>query len=159
MSKRKKDPIVPTNEQSGISRRKFVKTAATVAAVTAVVPLEPLLGVAGSQAEASTIDYESNQRTNASFLYRRRVAQDNKIDIGEVPDNGDRARFTDFSALHSKALRHDALGVPNRASYLTFIDALESETFSGLQNVDVGTPGGGPNSKLNGPATSFAFDL
>ena len=28
-----------------------------------------------------------------------------------------------------------------------------------LQNVIVGTPGGGPNSRLNGPATSFAFDL
>lgn len=159
MSKEKKDPIVSKTEQSGISRRNFVKTAATIAAVTAVVPLEPLLGVEGSQAEASTIDYESNQRTNASFLYRRRVAQDNKIDIGEVPDNGDRARFTDFSALHSKALRHDALGVPNRVSYQSLIDALESETFTGLQNVNVGTPGGGPNSKLNGPATSFAFDL
>ena len=32
------------------------------------------------------------------------VAQENKIDVGVLPDNGDRARYNDFSALHSKAL-------------------------------------------------------
>ncbi|HEY2971897.1 MAG TPA: twin-arginine translocation signal domain-containing protein [Pyrinomonadaceae bacterium] len=159
MDKAKMDPIISQTEKLRISRRKFVKGAATVAAVAATVPLEPFLGGQGSIAEASTIPYESNKRTNDSFLYRRRVAQNNKIDIGVLPDNGDRARFTDFSALHSKALRHDNLGVPNRNSYQSLIDGLQSETFSGLQNVIVGTPGGGPNSRLNGPATSFAFDL
>lgn len=159
MEKENKDPITSKTKQSKISRRNFVKSAATVAAVAATVPLKPLLGDHGSIAEASTIPYQSNKRTNDSFLYRRRVAQENKIDIGVVPDNGDRAAFTDFSALHSKALRHDGLGVPNKISYQSLLDALESETFDGLQNVDVGTPGGGPNSKLNGPDTSFAFDL
>jgi hypothetical protein len=159
MDKAKKDPIISKSEKPRIGRRNFVKGAATVAAVTATVPLQPFLAGQGSIAEASTIPYQSNTRTNNSFLYRRRTAQDNKIDIGVVPDNGDRARFTDFSALHSKALRHDGLGVPNRISYQSLLDALESETFAGLQNVVVGTPGGGPNSKLNGPDTSFAFDL
>lgn len=159
MEKENKDPITSKTKQSRISRRNFVKSAATVAAVAATVPLKPLLGDPGSIADASTIPYESNKRTNDSFLYRRRVAQENKIDIGVVPDNGDRAAFKDFSALHSKALRHDGLGVPNKVSYQSLLDALESETFTGLQNVDVGTPGGGPNSKLNGPDTSFAFDL
>jgi hypothetical protein len=159
MEKENKDPITSKTKKSKISRRNFVKSAATVAAVAATVPLKPLLGDPGSIAEASTIPYQSNKRTNDSFLYRRRVAQENKIDIGVVPDNGDRATFTDFSALHSKALRHDGLGVPNKISYQSLLDALESETFDGLQNVVVGTPGGGPNSKLNGPDTSFAFDL
>ncbi len=159
MDKLKMDPIISQTEKSRISRRKFVKGAATVAAVAATVPLEPFLGGQGSIAEASTIPYESNKRTNDSFLYRRRVAQNNKIDIGVLPDNGDRAKFTDFSALHSKALRHDGLGVPNQNSYQSLIDGLEKETFEGLQNVIVGTPGGGPNSRLNGPDTSFAFDL
>jgi hypothetical protein len=159
MEKENKDPITSKTKKSKISRRNFVKSAATVAAVAATVPLKPLLGDPGSIADASTIPYESNKRTNDSFLYRRRVAQENKIDIGVVPDNGDRAAFKDFSALHSKALRHDGLGVPNKVSYQSLLDALESETFTGLQNVDVGTPGGGPNSKLNGPDTSFAFDL
>ncbi|HYV09501.1 MAG TPA: hypothetical protein VE980_01120 [Pyrinomonadaceae bacterium] len=159
MDKPKNDPTNSKIEKSRISRRKFVKGAATIAAVTATVPLKPLLGGPGSTAEASTIDYESNKRTNDSFIYRRNVAILNKINIGEVPDNGDLTRFTDFSANYSKALRHDGLGVPNRQSYQSLIDALTSETFQGLNNVIVGTPGGGPNSKLNGPATSFAFDL
>jgi hypothetical protein len=159
MNKGKKDPIASKSEKSGVSRRNFVKGAATIAAAAATIQLKPILGSTDSTAEASTIDYESNQRTNDSFQYRRNVALANKINIGEVPDNGDLLKFKDFSALHSKALRHDGLGVPNQLSYQSLIDALTSETFTGLQNVIVGTPGGGPNSRLNGPATSFAFDL
>ena len=159
MKKEKKDPSTSKTEKSQVSRRNFVKGAATLAAAAATVPLKPFVGGPGSTADASTIPYESNKRTNDSFLYRRRVAQDNKIDIGVVPDNGDRARYKDFSALHSKALLHNGLGVPNQASMQSLLDALEAESFEALQNVIVGTPGGGPNSKLNGPATSFAFDL
>lgn len=159
MDKPKEDPITSKIEKSRISRRKFVKGAATIAAVTATVPLKPLLGGPGSTAEASTIDYEANKRTNDSFIYRRNVAILNKINIGEVPDNGDLTNFTDFSANYSKALRHDALGIPNKQSYQSLIDALTSETFQGLNNVIIGTPGGGPNSKENGPASAFAFDL
>ncbi len=159
MDKAKKDPITSQTEKSRISRRNFVKGAATIAAVAATVPLKPLINGQGSVAEASTIPYQSNKRTNDSFIYRRNTAIANKINIGVLPDNGDRAAFTDFSPLYSKALRHDGLGVPNRVSYQSLIDGLQSETFSGLQNVIVGSPGGGPNSRLNGPATSFAFDL
>jgi len=163
MDNPKKDPNNSNTRKLSISRRIFVKGAATVAAVTASVPLQPLLGGSQSTAQASTIDYEANKRTNDSFIYRRNTAIINKINVGELPDNGDRARYADFSALHSKALRHDALGVPNQASYQTLINALESDEnmFQALQNVDVGNPNplGGPNSKLNGPDTSFAFDL
>ena len=159
MKKEKKDPITPNTGKSPVSRRNFVKGAATLAAAAATVPLKPLLGGPGSIVEASTIPYESNKRVNDSFLYRRRVAQDNKIDVGLLPDNGDRARYKDFSALHSKALQHSGLGVPNSTSMQSLLNALEDESFTSLQNVIVGTPGGGPNSRLNGPATSFAFDL
>ena len=159
MDNSKMDPNTSKTQKSRFSRRKFVKGAATIGAVTAIIPLKPLLGGPGSTAEASTIDYQSNTRANDSFIYRRNTAIIDKINIGEVPDNGDLLRFTDFSANYSKALRHDALGVPNHASYQSFIDALTSETFQGLQTVSVGTPGGGPNSKMNGPDTSFAFDL
>lgn len=159
MKKEKEDPITPNTGKSQVSRRKFVKGAATLAAAAATVPLKPFLGGPGSTADASTIPYESNKRTNDSFLYRRRVAQENKIDVGLLPDNGDRARYKDFSALHSKALAHNGLGVPNQVSMQSLLDALEDESFEALQNVIVGTPGGGPNSRLNGPAGSFAFDL
>ena len=159
MEKGKKDPIVSRSEASKVSRRNFVKGAATLAAAASVIPLKPLAGGPGSTAEASTVPYQSNQRANDSFLYRRRVAQDNKIDIGVRPDNGDRARYNDFSALYSKALPHNGLGKPNQVAYLAFLNALEDESFVALNNITVGTPGGGPNSKLNGPATAFAFDL
>ena len=159
MDTEKKDPIVSKAEKSKLSRRNFVKGAATIAAAAATVPLKPLAGGQGSTAEASTVPYQSNERANDSFQYRRRVAQENKIDIGVRPDNGDKARYTDFSGLHTKALPHNGLGVPNQSAMLTFLNALEDESFQALQNIVVGTPGGGPNSKLNGPATAFAFDL
>lgn len=159
MDKPKKDPVVSKMDKTKVSRRNFVKGAATVAAAAAIVPLKPLIGGAGSTADASTVPYTSNTRTNASWLYRRRVAQDNKIDVGLLPDNGDRARYNDFSGLYSKALQHNGLGVPNQASMQSLLNALEDESFDSLQNVIVGTPGGGPNSRLNGPDGSFAFDL
>src|SRR5688572_6762937 len=159
MKKEKRDPITSKTEKSQVSRRNFVKGAATLAAAAATVPLKPLLGGPGSSADASTIPYQSNTRTNDSFQYRRRVAQENKIDVGILPDNGDRARYKDFSALHTKALQHSGLGVPNQSSMQSLLDALEDESFTSLQNVIVGTPGGGPDSRLNGFATSFAFDL
>ena len=159
MKKEKKDPITSKTEKSQVSRRNFVKGAATLAAAAATVPFKPLLGGPGSSADASTIPYQSNTRTKDSFQYRRRVAQENKIDVGVLPDNGDRARYKDFSALHTKALQHNGLGVPNQSSMQSLLNALEDESFESLQNVIVGTPGGGPNSRLNGPATSFAFDL
>jgi hypothetical protein len=158
-----KDPNISKTLKPRLSRRNFVKGAATVAAVTATVPLKPLLGGPGSSAQASTIDYEANKRVNDSFIYRRNTAVINKINVDELPDNLDRVRYSDFSALHSKALRHDALGVPNQLSYQSLINALESDEnmFQALQNVDVANPNplGGPNSKLNGPDTSFALDL
>jgi hypothetical protein len=159
MKKEEKNRTTSNTEKSQVSRRNFVKGAATLAAAAATVPLKPLLGGPGSIADASTIPYQSNQRTNDSYLYRRRVAQDNKIDVGVLPDNGDRARYSDFSALYSKALQHNGLGVANQASMLSLLNALEAESFDSLQSVIVGTPGGGPNSRLNGPAGSFAFDL
>jgi hypothetical protein len=159
MKKEKKDPITSNTQKSQVSRRNFVKGAATLAAAAATVPLKPLIGGQGSTAEASTIPYNSTSRARNSFQYRRRVALENRVDLGELPDNGDRVKFPDFSALHTKALLHDGLGVPDNASMQSLLKALEDESFTSLQNVIVGTPGGGPNSRLNGPATSFAFDL
>src|SRR5215213_1530303 len=127
MDKSKKDSSTSKTQKSRFSRRNFVKGAATIAAVSATIPLKPLLGGPGSTAQASTIDYEANKRVNDSFIYRRNTAVTNQINVGELPDNGDRARYADFSALHSKALRHDALGVPNQSSYQTLINALESD--------------------------------
>ena len=142
-----------------ISRRNFVKGAATIATAAAAVPLEPLLGGKKSVAEASVIDYSSSNRANASFNYRKSMAQSQKINVGGQADNGDAARFTDFSCSFSKALLHDGLGVPNAAAMLSLKTALATGRHSDFENIGVGTPGGGSQSKLNGPQVALAFDL
>lgn len=142
-----------------VSRRNFVKGAATIATLAASIPLEPLLGGKESVAEASVIDYNSSLRTNASFNYRKGMAQAEKINIGAQPNNGDTARFTDFSCSYSKALLHDGLGVPNAAAMLSLKNALTTGDHLDFETIVIGTPGGGPNSKLNGPQGALAFDL
>jgi hypothetical protein len=87
------------------------------------------------------------------------MAQAQKINVGGQADNGDAARFRDFSCSFSKALLHDALGVPNAAAMLSLKTALATGRQSDFGNIGVGTTGGGPNSKLNGPQVALAFDL
>jgi hypothetical protein len=155
----KPDLTRSNTETKKVSRRTFVRGAATIATVAAAVPLEPLIGGKGSVAEASVIDYNSANRANASFNYRKSMAQAQKINIGGQADNGDTARFTDFSCSYSKALLHDGLGVPNAAAMLSLKNALKTGDHSDFENIVVGTSGGGPNSKLNGPQVALAFDL
>ncbi len=145
------------------SRRSFlgkVGMGGAAAVALAAVPLEPLIEGKHGQAEASTVSYRSNNRANDSFNYRKGTAINEKIDVGVLPDNGDVRRFLDYSALYSKGLEHDALGIPNQASYQSLLHALTTGQFSDFQNILVGNPGGsGPNALLNGPEGGLAFDL
>ena len=144
------------------SRRKFLGNVSgvAVAAVTAgAIGLEPLLGGKESVAEASVVPYRSEGREDKSFKLRVSTANAEKIDVGQQPDNGDATRFTDFSGSYSKASLHDGLGVPNAASWLSLKHALHTGEFSDFEAIIVGTPGGGPNSKHNGPQGALAFDL
>ena len=159
MDNEKKDLTGPETETGKVTRRNFVKGAVTVAAVAAAVPIEPLLGGKHSVAEASVVPYGSAARAAASFNYRTNTAQAENIDVGVQPDNGDATTFTDFSGSYSKALLHDGLGVPNATSWLSMKNALTTGSFLDFENIIVGTPGGGPNSKLNGPQVALAFDL
>ncbi len=144
---------------AGISRRNFVKTAATIAAVAASVPLEPLLGGKESVADAANGNSNSSSRMNDCFNYRKNMALAERNNVGIQADNGDAARFTDFSGSYSKALLHDNLGVPNAAAWLSLRSAFASSSPADFSNIIVGTPGGGANSKLNGPQLALAFDL
>lgn len=79
------------------------------------------------------------------------------IDIyGSVRDHSDATRFTDFSGSYSKALLHDALGVPNADAFNNLKHALNRADY--FENVILGRSGGGPNSK-NGSKYASAFDL
>lgn len=145
--------------KNNVSRRKFIKSATTAAAVATTVTLEPLFGGKASQAEASVISYDETSRASSSKSYRVTTAKNEDVNPGVFADNGDKTLVTDFSALYSKALPHDGLGVPNGSAYQSFENALQAGTFAALQNITVGTPGGGPNSLENGPAGAFALDL
>src|SRR5262249_3659701 len=112
-----------------------------------------------SVAEASSGNSDSPGRMNACFNYRKSTAQAERINVGVQPDNGDAARFTDFSGSYSKALLHDGLGVPYAAAWLSIRNALSTGNPADFANIIVGTPGGGPNSRLNGPQGALAFDL
>ena len=154
---------VPKNTVSEIvarkvSRRKFVGGGAAAAA-TAGIPLWPFLGGRESTLAASVVPYDPNQRMQDSFKYRMNTAQEERVKTTEQPDNGDSERFTDFSGNYTKALMHDGLGLPNKAAVESLIKALQSGEFSDFENILVGTPGGGPNSKENGPQGALALDL
>jgi hypothetical protein len=151
-----------TQEPENPGRRSFLGKVGGVAAVAATassIMLKPLLGGKDAVADASVVGYGSGLRARACSNYRISTAQVQDINVGVQPDNGDIAQFTDFSAMYSKALLHDSLGLPNARSWSSMKNALMTGSFSAFQNVIVGTPGGGPNSKLNGPQGSLAFDL
>src|SRR5215470_9007569 len=159
MESKKNQPTRSFDQKQTVSRRNFVKTAATVTAVVAAVPLEPLLRGKNAFVKASVVPYGSAARAAASLNYRTSTAQAENIDVGSQPDNGDSTTFTDFSGNYSKGLAHDGLGVPNSASWLSMKNALASGNHADFESIVVGTPGGGPNSRLNGPEGALAFDL
>jgi hypothetical protein len=159
MATKPEDLTHPEAKTGRVSRRTFVKGAATIATAAAAVPLTPLIGGKESVAQASVVDYNSANRANASFNYRKSMAQAEKVNVGGQADNGDTARFTDFSCSFSKGLLHDGLGVPNTAAMLSLKNALASGNHEDFENIGVGTPVGGPNSKLNCPQGALAFDL
>lgn len=143
-------------------RRGFLGTlgkAGIAAAAAGALGVEPLIGGKRSAVQASVVPYISGPRALAAYQYRVDMAVANKIFVRPQADNGDLARYSDFSGLYSKALLHDSLGIPNSAAMLSLISALKTGARSDFQNIIVGTPSGGGNSKLNGPQGALAFDL
>ena len=143
-------------------RRKFLGTMGGVSAaalVTNAIGLPVLAGLTATTAEASVADYQANDRAEDSFKYRRRTAKKEKITVPKQADNNDDSRYTDFSGLYSKGLQHNSLGIPNAAAMQSLIHAFETGNSADFAAIGVGTPGGGGNSKLNGPQVALAFDL
>ncbi len=151
------------NAPNDNSRRSFIGKmgiGSAAAVALAAVPLEPLIEGKHGRAEASVVQYGSGARANASFQYRDNTADNNYVNIGELPDNGDKNRWSDFSGLWSKCLPHTALGIVSPTAYQSFLHALTTGEFSDFQNIIVGNPGGpGFTGTLNGPMGSLAFDL
>jgi hypothetical protein len=141
------------------SRRRFLgklgKTAAGAAAASVAAPF--LSGKAGTVEAAGSSDVPG--RMNDCFNYRKNAAIDMRVNVGAQSGNGDLARYTDYSGIYSKGLMHDALGIPNSASAASLLRAFQTGQHTDFNSIIVGTPGGGPNSKLNGPQMALAFDL
>src|SRR5215472_7678470 len=152
---------VAVEQPKNPGRRSFLgKVGGTaVAAAAGSTILKPLLGGKNATADASTIGYIPQLRSGESFFYRMNSARADNVHVGLLPDNGDLAEFPDFSGLYSKSLLHDALGLPNAKSWSSMRRALTTGSHSAFQAIHMGTPGGGPNSRLNGPQGALAFDL
>ncbi|MEP6849312.1 MAG: phosphoesterase [Acidobacteriota bacterium] len=149
-------------EENSEGRRAFLGKLGSMAILTGAagaIGAKPFIGGKESEAEASVVDYDSLNRVEASLAYRRRTAAAERIDVGVQPDNGDARRYSDLSGVYSKGLPHDALGIPNAAAVQSLLHALETGNHADFDNIVMGTPGGGPNSKLNGPQVALAFDL
>jgi len=151
-------------ESSKVSRRKFFGKLGTAAVGAAAMgAVAPLVGGTSASVSAQKLAGNGNNvtpgRMNDCFNYRKNAAIAGRVNVGVQPDNGDAARFTDYSGSYSKALLHTSLGVPNAAAWLSLRNAMNTGDPADFANIIVGTPGGGGNSKLNGPQSAMAFDL
>src|SRR4051812_1666239 len=162
MKTNERDETQNPSQIESSTRRQFLgrmgRTAAGVAAV-ATVGVTPFLGEKGSTAEAATVNSEAPGRMNDCFNYRKNAALSMRVNVGTQKDNGDAVRFSDFSGNYSKGLAHTSFGIPSAASYLSLRSAFDTGSHTDFNNVIVGSPGSGVNSKLNGPQGALAFDL
>ncbi len=131
---------------------------ASVAMAAGAIPLEPLLGGKHSTARAAVVSYDPAARAAASLSYRNTIAAKDDINVGVIPDNGDAALYPDKSGSYSKALAHDALGKPNLAAWNSLLFAMSTGNPADFEAIINGTPGGGPNSRHNGPQGALALD-
>ncbi len=136
------------------SRRSFMGKLGIGSAAAVALAAAPL------KAGASVVNYSSRTRAAGSYGYRSQTAENEYIDIGELPDNGDAARFSDYSGSWSKCLPHPYLGIVSPAAWRSLVYALGTGRFSDFQNIIVGNPGGaGFTGTLNGPMGALAYDL
>ena len=145
-----------TSNTPRVTRRGMAKRVFSAAAAAAW-PLQASVAVSAS--EDSGPSNQAAQRTEASLHYRLTTAHAEAVDVGVQAGNGDIGRFTDFSGNYSKALLHDALGTPNPAAMRSLMNAFQTGEPADFRRIVMGTPGGGPNSRENGPQGALAFDL
>ena len=147
---------VSSEEPEGVSRRRFI---GSIGAAVGAIGVTPLLGGKESTTLAAPGSSGSPGRMNTCFAYRRDAAIASRVNIGPQAGNGDLAKYSDYSGIYSKGLLHDALGIPNADAAASLLRAFQTGQHADFNNIIVGTPGGGRNSRLNGPQGALAFDL
>ena len=153
------DSPAQADELNDVSRRRFI---GGLGAAVGAIGAAPLLGGKESTAEAAPTGGGGTSlgpgRMNDCFAYRRDAAINSRVNVTQT-GNGDITRYTDYSAIYSKGLLHDALGIPNAAAAESLIKAFQTGRQSDFNSIIMGSPGGGGNSRLNGPQGALAFDL
>src|SRR3974377_786951 len=79
------------------SRRSFLGRMGASTALAVGIPIETVLEGMHAKAKAALAPFGSPNPANTSFQYRKDPPKANKINIGQLPDNGDSRRFTDCS--------------------------------------------------------------
>ncbi|HUR97147.1 MAG TPA: twin-arginine translocation signal domain-containing protein [Pyrinomonadaceae bacterium] len=154
-------PANPSSEDEAqsVSRRGFIGGLGAAAGAMAAAPL---LGGAGSNVNAAPAPAAAGSagpgRMNDCFAYRRDAAINSRVNVTQS-GNGDLARYSDYSGIYAKGLLHDSLGIPNAAAAASLVRAFQTGKQADFNSIIVGSPGGGGNSKLNGPQGALAFDL
>jgi len=150
------------NEPAITGRRGFLKTLGKAAVVgtaaAGALSAQPSAFGQGASSGKSDDGEHGNSRMNDAFNYRKEMALSERISVDQQ-GNGDESRYSDFSGNYSKGLLHDNLGIPNAAAYLSLRNAMHTGKHADFDHIIVGTPGGGPNSRLNCPQGALAFDL
>ena len=160
MKELSKEPVLETSEKDseGVSRRRFI---GSIGAAVGAISATPFLGGETALAAPAPAAKGSDApgRMNNCFAYRRDAAIASRLNVGPQRGNGDLSRYSDGSGVYAKGLLHDSLGIPNAGAVASLTKALQTGRQSDFGSIIVGTPGGGRNSRLNGPQGSLAFDL
>jgi hypothetical protein len=146
---------------SSSSRRSFLGKLGTGAAATmaagvlgsapaALAQSSKSLGSGTAAAPAGT-----NARVAQAFALRlAKATADSLVPVPPHTTNGDENRYSDKSGSYSKPLKQDDVCLVNQAAWASFKKALKSGKMSDFEAIIVGG-----TRTLNGPQSSYAFDL
>jgi hypothetical protein len=174
----KENNIGTTKEK--VSRRNFVKGAATMAATAGLVSsgIEVLSNKAEAQATGtvagggctttttttSGIDssnpvtgnnLDPKKRADAALQIRETAARNERnVPIPSHPNNNDETDFPDLIGNYTKCLPHDSFGEVTVSAYNTLINALNTGNPTDFENITLGL-----GRKLIDPQSGLAFDL
>lgn len=140
----------PTDGDDKLGRRSFLESLGLMAGAAALGG-----GLTGcSNASGQSAVFNQTARAAASINLRKAIA-DQAFDRGSMPQtpNSDEQLYPNFIGNYSKGLPHNALGEVDPASYRTFRDALDNQTFDDLETLNVGP------RKLENPQCGVSFAL
>lgn len=149
-------------KNGGASRRDVLHGAALAATVAgaAAVALRPDQAFAAAT-PGTVLAQAPGARASAARNVRIDSANSNFADAPATaqPLNTDETTYDDFRGNFSKTLRHDANGMVTKASYMSFLNAMNSRNPADFQAILVGRENDPVRNRLVSPQAAFAFEL